>query len=111
MPPRRFSRFTFAEAFLDRDERLLLFGQEPFRFQAFDDTREHISREADTLFTLAGLFFAPLDRPAGLWWIIADFQPQPILDPTLKLEAGKVIFVPALRVVTEEIFTEARRSG
>ncbi len=110
MPPRRFSRFTFAEALLDTNERLFLFGQEPFRFRAFTDNREHIAREVDTLFNLAGQFFKPFDRPAGLWWIIADFQPQPILDPTLKLDAGKLMFIPSLRVVSEEIFSEERRA-
>ena len=33
--------------------------------------------------------FAPLPLACGYWWAIADFQPDPILDPTLVLETGR----------------------
>jgi hypothetical protein len=109
MPPRRFSRFTFSAALLDEEGRLFLTEREPYRFRAFPDTRQHVVGEGDTLFSLAGRYFAPLPRPAGLWWIIADFQPDPIHDPTLALDLGRMMFVPSVRVVTEEIFSESRR--
>lgn len=109
MPPRRFSRFTFSAAVLDEDERLLLTDREPFRYRALPDNRQHVVKEGDTLFSLAGRYFAPLSRPSGLWWIIADFQPDPIHDPTLWLEVGRVLLVPSLRTITEEIFSERRR--
>ncbi len=41
--------------------------------------------------------------------LIADFQPDPIHDPTLSLEVGRVLVVPSLRTVTEEVFSEKRR--
>lgn len=110
MPPRRFSRYTFSAAILDEDERLFLTEREPFRFRPLADNRHHIVKEGDTLFSLAGRYFAPLPRPAGLWWIIADFQPDdPVHDPTLSLEVGRVLVIPSLRTVTEEIFAERRR--
>jgi len=109
MPPRRFSRYTFSAAILDEDERLLLTDREPFRFRPLPDNRQHVVKEGDTLFSLAGRYFAPLPRPAGLWWIIADFQPDPLHDPTLALEVGRVLVLPSLRTVTEEIFAERRR--
>ena len=109
MPPRRFSRFTFSAAVLDDAGRLLLAEREPYRFRALADTRQHVVQQGDTLFTLAGRYFAPLPRPAGLWWVIADFQPEPIHDPTLALELGRLLFIPSVRVITEEIFSEARR--
>ncbi len=109
MPPRRFSRFTFSAAVLDADERLLLTDREPFRFRALPDNRQHIVREGDTLFSLAGRYFAPLPRPAGLWWVIADFQPDPIHDPTLALDIGRALLVPSVRTVGEELFSEKRR--
>jgi hypothetical protein len=109
MPPRRFSRFSFSAATLDAQGRLLLTEREPFRFRSFSDNRQHVVREGDTLFSLAGLYFAPLPRPSGLWWIIADFQPAPIHDPTLALELGSLLFVPSIRVVTEEVLSDARR--
>ena len=66
-------------------------------------------KEGETLYSLAGRYFAPLPRPAGLWWIIADFQPDPIHDPTLALDVGRALVVPSVRVVTEEILSEQRR--
>jgi hypothetical protein len=109
MPPRRFSRYTFCSAVLDDQERLFLTDREPYRFRTLPDNRQHVVKEGETLFSLAGLYFSPLPRPAGLWWIIADFQPDPIQDPTLALDVGRVLVVPSLRTVTEEIFSEKRR--
>lgn len=109
MPPRRFSRYTFSSAVLDGDERLVLTDREPFRFRALPDNRQHVVKEGDTLFSLAGRYFAPLPRPAGLWWVIAEFQPDPIHDPTLSLEIGRVVLVPSVRTVVEEVFSEKRR--
>jgi len=111
MPPRRFSRFTFCAAYLDDDGRLVLTEREPFRFRAFADNRQHVVRAGETLFTLAGRYFAPLPRASGLWWVIADFQPDPIHDPTLSLELGRLVFIPSVRVLTEEVFSEARREA
>jgi len=109
MPPRRFSRYTFSSAVLDEDERLVLTDREPFRFRALPDNRQHVVKEGDTLFSLAGRYFASLPRPAGLWWVIAEFQPDPIHDPTLSLEIGRVVLVPSVRTVVEEVFAEKRR--
>jgi hypothetical protein len=109
MPPRRWSRYTFCSATLDDEGRLFLLDREPYRFQSFADNRQHVVQQGETLFSLAGRYFAPLPRPAGLWWVIADFQPDPISDATLQLDLGRVLFVPSVRVVTEEIFSETRR--
>lgn len=109
MPPRRYSRYMFSAAVLDGDERLLLTDREPFRFRALSDNRQHVVKEGDTLFSLAGRYFAPMPRPAGLWWVIADFQPDPLHDPTIALEIGRVLVIPSVRTVTEEVFNERRR--
>jgi hypothetical protein len=41
--------------------------------------------------------------------VIADFQPDPIVDPTLELELGRRLFIPSLRVLTDVILGEERR--
>lgn len=110
MPPRRFSRYTFTSAILDDEERLFLTDREPFRFRSLPDNRQHVVKEGETLFSLAGRYFAPLPRPAGLWWVIADFQPDPIHDPTVTLESGRVLVIPSVRTVLEEVFSEKRRA-
>ena len=110
MPPRRFSRYTFSAALLDDDQRLFLTEREPYGFRTLPDNRQHVVRQGETLFSLAGRYFEPLPRASGLWWVIADFQPDgAVHDPTLSLELGRVVLIPSVRVVTEEIFAETRR--
>lgn len=110
MPPRRLSRYTFSDGFTDpTDGSFMLEDPEPFSYVDRPDTRVHEVRGGDRLDTLAELYFPSFDRPAGLWWIIADFQPDPIIDPTRELPIGSTIFVPSERVVLEEIFSEERR--
>jgi hypothetical protein len=109
MPPRRFSRHTFTSAVQDDAGRLVITDREPFRFRSLPDNRQHVVKEGETLFSLAGRYFATLPRPAGLWWVIADFQPDPIHDPTIALEPGRVLVIASVRTVLEEIFSERRR--
>lgn len=108
MPPRRHSRHTFTTAFLDGEE-LILTEAERYRFRAFRDNRIHVVKEEDTIFNLAARYFRGLPRPDGLYWVIMDFQPDPIHDPTIKLSVGTTLVIPSLRTVQEEIFSERRR--
>jgi len=51
-----------------------------------------------------------VDRAAcGFWWAIADFQPDPVVDPTLLLEPGRRLFIPSLRVLTDVVLSESQR--
>lgn len=108
MPPRRFSRYTFSEGFID-DGSFMLEDAVPFGYVEREDNREHLVTDGDSLFTLAGRYFESFDRAEGLWWVIADFQPDPIIDPTLKLTVGSILYIPSERCISEDIFNEARR--
>lgn len=111
MPPRRFSRHQFTTAFSETgEEEILLSEREPYRYQQLNDNRQHTVAEGDTLWTIAGHYFTGLPRPSTLWWIIADFQPTPIDDPTIALEVGSIIVVPSERTVVENVFSETRRN-
>lgn len=111
MPPRRFSRHMYTEAFTDEDAEVqLLTDYEPFDFRELPDNVVHVVKEGDTLWTLAGRYFAGIPRASGLWWVIADFQPTPIHDPTIALELGARLVIPSLRTVQEEVFNPARRT-
>lgn len=110
MPPRAFSRHLFCEATVDDEGDLVLNEPEAFDFVDLPDNRTHVVAEGDTLWSLAEAYFEGIDRAEGLWWVIADFQPDPIVDPTIKLEAGSVLVIPSLRTVTERLFNEARRA-
>lgn len=115
MPPRRFSRHTFTTASMidtdgdGSDDALMLTEPEPYRFRQFPDNTIHTVKEGDSLFTLAAKYYRKAKRPAGLWWVIADFQPDPIHDPTIKLTKGTKLVIPSFRTVVEEIFAEKRR--
>jgi len=109
MPPRNYSRHIFANAFVDDDENRYLTLPEPVRFLALPDNRHYVVQQGDTLQHIAAKLFDGFPRAAGLWWVIADFQPDPIVDPTLRLEPGTILFVPSLRTVFDTVFSEDRR--
>ena len=112
MPPRFLSRhtFTIGTALTDEDdERLFLTDRDLFAFRQLNDNRSHVVVAGDTLFSLAGKYFRGLPRPAGLWWVIADYQPQPYHDPTIELPVGAVLVIPSPRTVEQLVFSETRR--
>lgn len=109
MPPRQYSRHTFTTGEADENDRIFLSERVPFGYEDLSDNRRVVTQQGDSLYSLAGRYFAPLTRPAGLWWIIADFQPTPIHDPTVQLAAGTTIIIPSLRTVIERIFNDERR--
>lgn len=112
MPPRARSRHIYTTGVrLDDlgEEELFLEERTPYSFAQLSDNRAHVVRAGDTLWSLAGRYFRGLPRPSGLWWVIADFQPQPIHDPTVELPVGSIVVIPSLRTVEEKIFSEERR--
>ena len=111
MPPKINSRHEFTNAFDDIiTGKRILSSRVPFRFQDRSDNIRHTAGSGETLFTIAGkLFKGMIDRPAGFWWIIADYQPEPIIDPTLKIPDGTVLVAPSERTIQEEIFNPKRR--
>jgi hypothetical protein len=109
MAPLVGSRHAFTRGARADDGRLFLTEREPYTFHAHPDTRTHLVTQGETLFELAGQYFAPLPRACGFWWAIADFQPDPIIDPTLQLDVGRQLLIPSLRVLTDVILGEQRR--
>jgi hypothetical protein len=111
MPPRELSRHTFTRVYTDEVGATVLDRAEPFRFVRLSDNIQHVVGRGDTLFTLAGRYYGAIDpdRASGLWWVIADFQPDPIHDPTIKLAEGRVMVIPSVRTVIERVFDERRR--
>jgi hypothetical protein len=108
MPPRINSRYQFCTGLADSSGRLFLSEREPFRFQELDDNIQHQVTGGESLWALAAKYYGDLPDPDQLWWIIADFQPDPILDPTIALLAGQTLLIPSVRTVRELIFSEAR---
>jgi hypothetical protein len=105
--PNRHSRHRFTSAQTDADGRLFLSDRAKFGFVERADTRQHVVKTGDTIFNLAGRYYAAMPRAAGFWWVIADFND--IHDPTLRLTEGTLLAIPSLRVLQEEILNERRR--
>jgi len=112
MAPRQYSRHMFTNAVRlssQGEQTLWMADREPFTFQQRTDNLFHVVQEGDTLFSLAGRYFRGAPRAAGFWWVIADYQPQRILDPTLQLAPGTVLVIPSRRMLEETIFSQERR--
>ena len=76
MPPRVGSRHSFTFGVHDADGVLHLTEREPYRYKAHTDNRVHVVVQGDTLWDLAGRYFAPLPGPA------ASGGPSPTSSPT-----------------------------
>lgn len=109
MAVHEYSRYSFCSGWRDDDGRLFLDDRKPYGYVAFADNTMHVVKQGETLWSIAGQHFRPHPRAAGLWWVIADFQPNPIHDPTIQLVAGSMLILPSLRTVLEEILSESRR--
>ena len=113
MPPRLFSRYQFCTQLADANGALYLSERDPFRYQPFSDNIEHKVTEGETLQSIASRYYAVMAKPDfdpdTLWWVIADFQPDPIFDPTIALAPGTTIVVPSLATLREQIFNEVRQ--
>lgn len=109
MPPRRNSRYANTFSTDDGTGRQFLAPREKFTFRELEDNIVHIVKKGDTLQNLAARFYANLSTrtisAATLYWVIADFQPKPIHDPTIQLVEGTRLVAPSERVVRERVLT------
>lgn len=117
MPPRKNSRHLYSTVQTrDADTPglpVFLSDRVPFRYRSLGGNRVITAKSGDTLHRIAAKVYAPLGQlpaisAASLWWVIADFQPIPIHDPTLQLVAGEKIIVPSLRTVIEQVLQRPR---
>lgn len=110
MPPKTYSRYTFSDGVEDANGNTYLTLAEPYRYRDLEDNIRHTVRDGETLEGIAGTYYPDFPRGCNLWWVIADFQPEPIHDPTIALAGGTVLVIPSPRTVEEEILNEKRRA-
>jgi hypothetical protein len=110
MPPQAGSRYAACIAVRDEQGRLVLTERTPLAYRALADNRVHVVVQGDTLWHLAGRYFAPLPRACGYWWLLGEFQPEPIVDPTVALDVGRTLFVPSIATL-ERARAGAPRAG
>jgi hypothetical protein len=108
MPPRKNSRYTFSRGYENDNGDFILTDPSPYRYRPFSDNSFHTVESGDNLFNIAAKYFKGFNRPSGLYWIIADFQPDPVHDPTLKISEGTQLIIPSMRTVIEYIFSSKR---
>ncbi len=100
------SRYRFTprviEELADGSRRVFLAMQDPVTpFVPDKDNAVHVVREGDTLENLAARFFNGYTDPAFLGWIIGQFQPTPILDPSRKLRNNSILIIPSPSLVND----------
>lgn len=108
-PPTRFSRHRFSRGLKDDAGRAYLTDRPVYGYRDLPDNIPHEVKEGDTLWGLAARYFAGVDGAALLYWAIADFQPEPISDPTLALVPGEVVIVPSVATLLTRILVESRK--
>lgn len=102
------SRYRWCEIHLDEAGRRFLGPRPRFEYRELDDNSFHTIEEGQRLWHLAQIYYRGVRRAGNLWWVIADFQPEPILDATLTIEPGTIIIVPSLRTVESQVFAPDR---
>lgn len=104
MPPGSASRYLGSVGAYDDAGAMYLADREPYRYAPkLQGVIRHVVAEGDSLPGIAYRYYAGLQGVGGadsvwgpehLWWLIAEFQPVPILDPTLGVTPGSVLYVP-----------------
>lgn len=98
------SRFEHCECLWVEGARFVFGERAPYRYTPHSDNQVHKVVQGDTLPLLAGRYFAPLPRACGYWWAIAEFQPEPIINPLTPLHLQRsLVVVPSVRVLTDVI--------
>ena len=98
------SRYVGVAQETDADGIMYLDDREPFTYREKADTIVHVAREGDTWERLAQLYYSGIsERASGLWWVICEFQPQIVVDPTLAIPNGSLVYVPSMLVAQTEI--------
>ncbi|MCK4783160.1 MAG: hypothetical protein KAV87_05365 [Desulfobacteraceae bacterium] len=109
MPMFPWGRYRYCVQTENEDGILRLDERESFRYKNEPDNRNHRSRSGDFWWGLAHMYFQGIPRPCGLWWLLCEFQPVPVIDPTIVIPENTLIVVPSLRLVRLEVFSEERR--
>ena len=89
-----FSRYKHAVLMQDSTQHLYLDLRATLDYLSAEETVFPVTA-GDTLQNIAARVFAGLPNAAMLWWVIADFQPEPIIDPTVELTEGDWLVIPS----------------
>lgn len=103
------SRNKLVPSFMDEvSGKLILRDRTPYVYRDSQMNINHTAKSGDTWWSIAArYYYAISDRPAGLWWIIKDYQPVPVVDGTVSIQPGTLVIVPhPSDVITDVIGAE-----
>lgn len=113
MPPIKNSRYQYSIGLTDTEGRTFLTEPPRIAYQDSLDNTIHVVQGGERLQDIAERYFGDFGSDvfpaAGLWYIVAQFQPTPIIDPTVKLKEGARLYIPSKRYVAQRVFDQARR--
>ena len=98
------SRYAAAEIFIEADGRTSTGLPPPVYYVDRADTIVYRADVGDSWARIASRHYRGIHRrPEHLWWVLCNFQPQPVLDPTVPPQPGDLVHVPAPGFVQAEI--------
>lgn len=104
-------RYQLADVTRDDDGYIYTDLRARLDYQGLSDDIIHIVSAGETLQSLAATYFQGMPFAAQLWWAIADYQPEPINDPTVLLTEGSVITIPSAAAVQEALYAIVDEEG
>ena len=113
MPPLRNTRYEYTSPLINTAGQKFLTDRVPLRFVESPDTIVHVVQEGERMEDIAHRYYGRFEKdiiPAASYaWIIRDFQPVPIIDPTLRLKGGTAIYIPSKAFIAQRVFDPRRR--
>jgi len=89
-------RYQHTRVFVDEDTGVQFLGiSDPISFIDDRENIMHVITAGDTLEALSDRYYDGFKDPQDLYWVIAQFQPRPIMDPTQQLPSGTVLVLPS----------------
>lgn len=99
-------RLSFVVSDEVRGIRYNLLRRERVSFDSNAENRLYQAQSGENSFAVAAKHFRRYARPASLFWLVCEYQPTPILDPTTDL-GGRTIYIPPDSKVTEILQRDA----
>lgn len=99
------SRFRCAELIRTDDGYLHWDLRRTLEYLGHEDDIAHEVQPDDTWHSLAYKFYGTEFGGANLWWVIADYQPEPVLDPTVLPTPGDIVMIPAPSIIQDFILS------
>lgn len=104
-----YSRYRHSVETVDENGVLYTMDDTPFPYVALPDNGTYQVRGGEQWHEIADKVFDPLPYAVHLWWVLMDFQPVPLLDPTVPPAAGTLLVHPSVQTVLAKILNPDRR--